>query len=57
MPIYEYTCTNGHKLIQTRSIHDDNEPTECDQCKQPLTQDLSKVAVTFKGRGFYSTDK
>lgn len=57
MPIYEYTCTNGHKTIDKRSIHDDHEPTKCNQCGEPLTQQLGTIAVTFKGRGFYSTDK
>lgn len=57
MPIYEYACTNGHKTIDKRSIHDDREPTKCDQCGEPLTQQLGAIAVTFKGHGFYSTDK
>ena len=57
MPIYEYICTNGHRLIDKRSIHDDKEPTTCNECGEPLTQDIGQVAVTFKGQGFYSTDK
>lgn len=57
MPIYEYICTNGHRTIDKRSIHDDKEPTTCNQCGEPVTQDIGRVAVTFKGNGFYSTDK
>ena len=57
MPLYEYQCANGHTHIETRSIHDDREPTNCDQCGKPLTQKLGAIGVTFKGSGFYSTDK
>jgi putative FmdB family regulatory protein len=57
MPLYEYQCTNGHTHIETRSIHDDQEPTTCTECQQPLTQKLGTIGVTFKGSGFYSTDK
>ena len=57
MPRYEYQCANGHTHIETRSIHDDREPTKCNQCGEPLTQKLGAIGVTFKGSGFYSTDK
>lgn len=57
MPLYEYVCENGHTLTQSRSIHDDNEPTECPECQNPVRQVLGKVSVAFKGSGFYATDK
>jgi predicted nucleic acid-binding Zn ribbon protein len=41
-----------------RSIHDD-EPAvvECPECLSPMHQVLGGVAITFKGKGFYTTDK
>lgn len=58
MPLYEYVCDNGHKLSVMRSIHDD-EPaeTKCAECGGGMRQVIGGVGVTFKGSGFYSTDK
>jgi predicted nucleic acid-binding Zn ribbon protein len=41
-----------------RSIHDD-EPAQviCTECSSPMHQVLGGVAITFKGKGFYTTDK
>jgi predicted nucleic acid-binding Zn ribbon protein len=41
-----------------RSIHED-EPTliTCTVCTGPMHQVLGNVAITFKGGGFYTTDK
>jgi putative FmdB family regulatory protein len=57
MPIYEYVCPNEHLTIDKRSIHDDNEPTKCAECDQPLIQKISGFGLSFKGSGFYGTDK
>ena len=57
MPLYEYVCENGHTLSQVRSIFDDDEPTDCPDCGTKLTQVIAGVSVSFKGSGFYSTDK
>jgi putative FmdB family regulatory protein len=58
MPLYEYRCGNGHTMQTVRSIHED-EPAlvECPQCSSPMHQVLGGVAITFKGKGFYTTDK
>jgi putative FmdB family regulatory protein len=58
MPLYEYACTEGHIRKEIRSIHDD-EPDDirCAECRKSMTQVLSGVGVSFKGSGFYSTDK
>lgn len=58
MPLYEYRCADGHTFTVVRSIHDD-EPAEmiCTECSQAMYQVLGGVAITFKGKGFYSTDK
>jgi putative FmdB family regulatory protein len=57
MPLYEYVCENKHKLVEIRSIHDDNEPTVCPDCGLKLAQVIAGVSVSFKGSGFYSTDR
>lgn len=57
MPLYEYVCENGHTLKELRSIHNDNEPTECPECSKPLSQVIAGVSISFKGSGFYSNDK
>lgn len=58
MPLYEYSCTNGHIKKEIRSIHAE-EPTDmkCAECGEPLTQVIGQVSVSFKGSGFYVTDK
>jgi putative FmdB family regulatory protein len=58
MPLYEYRCAKGHTMQTIRSIHED-EPTliTCTVCTGPMHQVLGNVAITFKGGGFYTTDK
>jgi putative FmdB family regulatory protein len=58
MPLYEYRVCNGHTMQTIRSIHDD-EPAEviCTECSSPMHQVLGGVAISFKGKGFYTTDK
>jgi putative FmdB family regulatory protein len=58
MPLYEYTCASGHIRKEIRSIHAE-EPTDirCAECGEPMRQLVGGVAVSFKGSGFYSTDK
>ena len=58
MPLYEYRCVNGHMMQEVRSIHED-EPAvvTCTECSSPMHQVLGGVAITFKGKGFYTTDK
>ena len=58
MPLYEYTCASGHIKKEMRSIHDDEpEDIRCAECGEPMRQLVGGVAVSFKGSGFYSTDK
>jgi predicted nucleic acid-binding Zn ribbon protein len=43
---------------EIRSIHAE-EPTDikCAECGEPMRQVVGGVSVSFKGSGFYSTDK
>ena len=60
MALYDYTCL---KCSQTKTITrpiSENEPTggySCSTCNSVLTRVYSNVGVSFKGSGFYSTDK
>jgi len=58
IPLYEYTCASGHIRKEIRSIHAE-EPTDirCAECGEPMWQVVGGVGVSFKGSGFYSTDK
>jgi putative FmdB family regulatory protein len=58
MPLYEYVCEQGHIKKEIRSIHAE-EPTDikCAECGDPMRQVVGAVSVSFKGSGFYSTDK
>lgn len=57
MPIYEYVCPKGHLTVDKRSIYDDNEPTKCTECGEPVVQKISGFGLSFRGSGFYNTDK
>jgi len=58
MPFYRYKCTNcGHEF---RFLHLENsdETVRCPKCKhEEVERLLPRVAVQFKGSGFYKTDR
>ena len=55
MPIYEYTCDNGHVFDVIQKMTD--EPLrECQECGAPAARVLSAPAIHFKGSGFHNTD-
>lgn len=58
MAIYEYVCKscNASETI-SRGIADKEVTPECKTCQNPLNRVYSSVGVTFRGSGFYSTDK
>lgn len=57
MPTYEYKCKNGHEHLETRSILESQKQEKCDICKSKLYQVYGKMAISFNGDGFYTTDK
>jgi putative FmdB family regulatory protein len=58
MPLYSYTCKTCEVTSAiSRSIHDPEVIPACLKCDQPMQRQYSTPAVTFKGSGFYSTDK
>lgn len=56
MPVYRYECACGQVWDVSHSIFDDPE-FECDNCSGTMERKISVPAVSFKGPGFYSTDK
>lgn len=58
MPIYEYLCKNCNEgLIDSRSSEDRDDLPECKSCGSLMKRLFSTPGVSFKGNGFYSTDK
>src|ERR1700752_570352 len=55
MPLYEYTCDNGHRFELIRKFS--APPLEvCPTCGAPVHKLMSSPAIQFKGSGFYITD-
>lgn len=56
MPTYTFNCAScGIKEI-TRSIHDDTL-TSCPDCGSiDFNKVYGSIGISFKGKGFYSTD-
>lgn len=58
MPTYEYACKACDvRLSEIRSIHDDAPEHLCEKCGQKMQQVISLGGISFKGSGFYRTDK
>jgi len=58
MPTYEFKCPLClATYTEIRSINDPQIVTDCENCKVPLTKQFGSPGVTFKGSGFYATDK
>lgn len=57
MPIYEYYCKDCQiDWQETRSISEDTKSV-CASCKIDAIRKFSSPVTSFKGEGFYSTDK
>lgn len=59
MPIYEYVCKScKENLVVTRGFNDDEPEYKCSSCGKTMNRVYSsQIGVSFKGSGFYSTDK
>jgi putative FmdB family regulatory protein len=56
MPVYDYQCECGEKRTQTLSITAEEVSIIC-KCGKEMTRVYAVGAITFKGNGFYQTDK
>jgi len=58
MPLYEFLCkTCNEVMIEVRSAEDSAKESMCQTCNTPRKRLYSSIGVSFKGNGFYSTDK
>ena len=60
MALYDYACSDcGQAKVITRPISENEPPGGylCDTCNLRLHRVYSSIGVSFKGSGFYSTDK
>lgn len=58
MPLYEYLCKNCNEMIvESRDAGERDNLPVCKTCNQAMKRLYSSIGVSFKGSGFYSTDK
>ena len=55
--IYTFKCECGYLTAIERSIHSEVEEPMCPNCTNSMYRIWQAPAITFKGSGFYSTDK
>jgi putative FmdB family regulatory protein len=56
--IYSYKCSKcNSELTIERSIHEEVRSPTCFDCHESMNRVWDSPAITFKGTGFYSTDK
>ncbi|MSQ14564.1 MAG: hypothetical protein EXR50_01695 [Dehalococcoidia bacterium] len=56
MPIYEYSCPQGHGRFQLRQGFDSKPVAACPTCNADSKRLFSTPAIVFKGNGWYATD-
>jgi putative FmdB family regulatory protein len=58
MPIYQYLCKTCNLIVvEHREVDNRDDETMCDNCNVAMKRLFSSPGVSFKGSGFYSTDK
>lgn len=57
MPTYEYVCKSCGHLFEIVQPMRDDPLTECPECGGLLRKVFAPPAISFKGSGFYATDK
>jgi len=58
MPVYVYQCKNCNHVFEQRQSFSDDALRVCPQCgEETLRKRYNTVGVTFKGSGFYGTDR
>lgn len=57
MPAYEYKCDCGNSVVLTRFTEERDSPVYCGQCERVMHRIYTSPGITFRGTGFYTTDK
>lgn len=58
MPSYDYKCkTCDNSVTLVTGIKEQHEIPSCAKCKADMVREYGLGTITFKGSGFYRTDK
>ena len=57
MPTYDYICPECRELQVIMHGFDEVSDKKCDKCDVLLRKKFGPVPTSFKGEGFYTTDK
>lgn len=57
MPLYEYVCKDCDVLLTMQQSLADNTLPACIECGKKMRKKFGAVPASFKGEGFYTTDK
>lgn len=57
MPTYDYKCSQCKKVYTIVHPLNDNNKKECIKCGTEMTKKFGAIPASFKGEGFYTTDK
>lgn len=57
MPTYDYKCKNCDKILTLILPIDGNHSQQCPTCGKDMVKKFASVPTSFKGEGFYTTDK
>lgn len=58
MPTYRYRCPKCETVTDIMHPMSDDSKKECTKCKQELVRKpMTDSRPTFKGEGFYTTDR
>ena len=58
MAIYQFHCDCGEEKAFERNIKTQGSPSaKCDKCGKAMVRIFSAPGLSFKGSGFYTTDK
>ncbi len=55
MPLYDYSCENGHTQEINHAMSE--TPRFYCHCGKPLKKSMNTPLIQFKGQGFYSNDR
>ena len=57
MPTYDYKCKNCDEIFTLTLSIDGNHEQQCPTCGKDMVKKFASVPTSFKGEGFYTTDK
>lgn len=58
MPKYDFQCIDCLSQVEVESsINMALETPDCPICEMPMSRMFNSFGISFKGTGFYSTDK